>query len=76
MLFLIPVGAVSAIMAWENRGHRECVLEGTRSQYKCVIGDHSVDTGNFHNVYIRLKAQKHGENLFEFYCCLNTSAII
>ncbi|KAJ7386363.1 hypothetical protein OS493_008484 [Desmophyllum pertusum] len=71
MLFLIPVGAVSAIMAWENRGHRECVLEGTRSQYKCVIGDHSVDTGNFHNVYIRLKAQKHGAGEMYYYVVFN-----
>lgn len=61
MVFLILVGGVSAIMAWENRGHRTCVLDGERAQYVCVIGEHSVENGNFHNVYIRLKAQKHGK---------------
>ena len=67
----ILAGAVSAITAWENRGHRTCVLDREKTQYLCVIGEHSVDTGNFYNVYIRLKAQKHGKrsfllNLLEF----------
>ena len=48
-------------MAWENRGHRRCVLDGERAQYTCAIGQHSIENGNFHNVYIRLKAQKHGK---------------
>lgn len=61
MLFPTLVGAVSAIMAWENRGHRTCVLDGEQMEYKCVINEHSVETGKFHNVYIRLKAQKHGK---------------
>ena len=61
MLFPTLVGAVSAILAWENRGHRTCVLDGEQMEYKCVINEHSVETGKFHNVYIRLKAQKHGK---------------
>ena len=61
MLFPTLVGAVSAIMAWENRGHRTCVLDGEQMEYKCVINEHSVETGKFQNVYIRLKAQKHGK---------------
>ena len=61
MLFPTLVGAVSAIMAWENRGHRTCLLDGEQMEYKCVINEHSVETGKFHNVYIRLKAQKHGK---------------
>ena len=65
MLFLFLVGAVSAILAWENRGHRTCVLDVEKTQYMCVIGEHSVETGNFHNVYIRLKAQKHGKPLLQ-----------
>ena len=83
MVFLILVGGVSAIMAWENRGHRTCVLDGERAQYVCVIGEHSVENGNFHNVYIRLKAQKHGKksgilklNLFCFTIHFNWSRIL
>ena len=64
MFFLILAGVVSAIMAWENRGHRTCLLDGEKTQYMRVIGEHSVKTGNFHNVYIRLKAQKHGKRSF------------
>ena len=67
MFFLFLIGAVSAIMAWENRGHRTCVLDGDRAKYMCAIGEHSVENGNFHNVYIRLKGQKHGKI---FYCYL------
>lgn len=48
-------------MAWENRGHRTCELDGEQMEYKCAINEHSVETGKFHNVYIRLKAQKHGK---------------
>lgn len=66
MLFPILVGGISAIVAWENRGHRTCVLDGERAQYMWVVGEHSVENGNFHNVYIRLKAQKHGAG--EMYC--------
>ncbi|XP_058971785.1 cation channel sperm-associated auxiliary subunit TMEM249-like [Pocillopora verrucosa] len=71
MVFLILVGGVSAIMAWENRGHRTCVLDGERAQYVCVIGEHSVENGNFHNVYIRLKAQKHGAGEMYYYVVFN-----
>ncbi|XP_078353268.1 cation channel sperm-associated auxiliary subunit TMEM249-like [Oculina patagonica] len=71
MFFLILIGAVSAIMAWENRGHRTCVLDGERAQYLCQIGEHSVENGNFHNVYIRLKAQKHGAGEMYYYVVFN-----
>lgn len=68
--FLLLIGGMSAIMAWENRGHRRCVLDGETEQYACAIGDHSLESGNFHNVYIRLKAQKHGkiELIFFVFC--------
>lgn len=65
MLFLVLIAAVSALMAWENCGHRTCVLDGERTQYMSVINNNSVMTGNLHNVYIRLKAQKHGKRLFQ-----------
>ncbi|CAH3179096.1 unnamed protein product [Porites evermanni] len=71
MLFPTLVGAVSAIMAWENRGHRTCVLDGEQMEYKCVINEHSVETGKFHNVYIRLKAQKHGAGEMYYYVVFN-----
>ncbi|KAL9951201.1 hypothetical protein ACROYT_G043823 [Oculina patagonica] len=58
-------------MAWENRGHRTCVLDGERAQYLCQIGEHSVENGNFHNVYIRLKAQKHGAGEMYYYVVFN-----
>ncbi|XP_068677225.1 cation channel sperm-associated auxiliary subunit TMEM249-like [Montipora foliosa] len=70
-LFVIVTGAMSAFMAWENRGHRTCVLDGETNQYKCFIGEHSVETGHFHNVYIRLKAQKHGAGEMYYYVVLN-----
>ncbi|XP_022805697.1 transmembrane protein 249-like isoform X2 [Stylophora pistillata] len=71
MLFPILVGGISAIVAWENRGHRTCVLDGERAQYMCVVGEHSVENGNFHNVYIRLKAQKHGAGEMYYYVVFN-----
>ena len=69
MFFLLLIAGVSAIMAWENRGHRRCLLDGESEQYACAIGDHSVESGNFHNVYIRLKAQKHGKIEVTYFCC-------
>lgn len=65
-MIVILTGALSALLAWENRGHRTCVLDGELGQYKCFIGEHSVETGLFHNVYIRLKGQKHGKHIFIF----------
>ena len=65
-MIVILTGALSALMAWENRGHRTCVLDGELGQYKCFIGEHSVETGLFHNVYIRLKGQKHGKHILIF----------
>lgn len=65
-MIVILIGALSAMLAWENRGHRTCVLDGELGQYKCFIGEHSVETGLFHNVYIRLKGQKHGKHVLTF----------
>lgn len=65
-MIVILTGALSALLAWENRGHRTCVLDGELGQYKCFIGEHSVETGLFHNVYIRLKGQKHGKHILIF----------
>ena len=77
MFFLLLIGGVSAIMAWENRGHRRCVLDGERQQYTCSIGEHSVESGNFHNIYIRLKAQKHGKiELIYLFCVCYILAVI
>ncbi|XP_029208096.2 uncharacterized protein LOC114971698 isoform X1 [Acropora millepora] len=70
-VIVILTGALSALMAWENRGHRTCVLDGELGQYKCFIGEHSVETGLFHNVYIRLKGQKHGAGEMYYYVVLN-----
>ena len=59
-MFPVLVAAVGALMAWENRGRRTCVLNCDTKQYVCAKDGEPVFTGNFHNVYIRLKAQKHG----------------
>ena len=67
MLFPVVVGVVSVTMSWENRGHRTCVLDGNLTEYTCAKDAHSVMTGRFHNVYIRLKAQKHGEETEMFF---------
>ena len=74
-MFPILVGAVSALMAWENRGQRTCMLDGVTKQYICAKDGKAVFTGKFHNVYIRLKAQKHGEYQVLFKLSLSTTPV-
>ena len=48
-------------MAWENRGHRRCILNPNAKQYAFHENDHLTYCGAYNNVYIRLKAQKLGK---------------
>ncbi|EDO33702.1 predicted protein [Nematostella vectensis] len=71
MLFPVLVSIISGLLAWESRGKRTCELDFKKKRYKVVASGHPVCGGEFHNVYIRLKAQKHGAGQMYYYVVFN-----
>ncbi len=47
-------------MAFYHRRRKTYVLDGNRNMYEFYKGEDLIYTGNYHNVYIRLKGQKSG----------------
>ena len=60
-MFSFVLAMVCATMAWENRGHRRCILDSSNKEYSFYENDHLTYVGTFNNIYIRLKEQKYGK---------------
>lgn len=56
----ILVGCISTWFAYENKADRICTLDSATNSYSVTIAGKHIQDGDIRNVYIRLKAQKHG----------------
>ncbi|XP_020915762.1 transmembrane protein 249-like [Exaiptasia diaphana] len=71
LMFPILIGCISAWFAFENKADRICTLDSLSGSYTVTLGGKHVQEGEIRNVYIRLKAQKHGAGHKYYYVVFN-----
>ncbi|KAK3755314.1 hypothetical protein QZH41_014623 [Actinostola sp. cb2023] len=71
MVFPMLVGCLSAWFAYENKADRICTLDSRCNSYSVALGGNTVQEGEIRNVYVRLKAQKHGAGHMYYYVVFN-----
>ncbi|XP_028399918.1 uncharacterized protein LOC114523251 [Dendronephthya gigantea] len=71
LVISLLVSILCVTLAWENRGHRRCVLDSSNKQYSFYENGQLTYAGAFNNVYIRLKEQKYGSGSVYYYVVFN-----